>query len=375
MSATPITHDALVDALTIRDLTHPAQGPHAMQLLVDAAVASLGDTSEIHLNRKPPVVPVEENYDRLGYPADAIARDSRYSRYVSDAYMLRGHTSAGVPSALRHLAAKSDADRVLVALPGICHRRDAIDRLHTGSPHQLDLWRLQRNRRRLDSGDLAELVDTVFAALLPGRTWQWTPAQHPYTLEGHQIDVIEDGQLVEVAECGLAAPAVLAMAGLDTRRWSGLALGIGLDRVLMLRKGIPDIRLLRSTDPRITAQMLDLSPYRSVSDLPPARRDLSVAVSRGSDAETLGDRVRDALGGDANLVEEVAVLAITPYGDVPAAARKRLGMMHGQDNVLLRVVLRPMDRTMTADEANSLRDRIYDALHEGERSSVDQLTA
>jgi phenylalanyl-tRNA synthetase alpha chain len=221
MSATPITHDALVDALTIRDLTHPAQGPHAMQLLVDAAVASLGDTSEIHLNRKPPVVPVEENYDRLGYPADAIARDSRYSRYVSDAYMLRGHTSAGVPSALRHLAAKSDADRVLVALPGICHRRDAIDRLHTGSPHQLDLWRLQRNRRRLDSGDLAELVDTVFAALLPGRTWQWTPAQHPYTLEGHQIDVIEDGQLVEVAECGLAAPAVLAMAGLDTRRWRG----------------------------------------------------------------------------------------------------------------------------------------------------------
>ncbi len=76
--------------------------------------------------------------------------------------MLRGHTSAGIPSALRRIAAKSAADDVLVALPGICHRRDAIDRLHTGSPHQLDLWRLQRDKRRLEPDDLAQMVDTVF---------------------------------------------------------------------------------------------------------------------------------------------------------------------------------------------------------------------
>jgi phenylalanyl-tRNA synthetase alpha chain len=369
MSAIPITLDALVDAMTIRDLTDPTQGPHAMQLLVDAAVASLGAQPELHLSRTSPVVPVEENYDRLGYATDAIARDSRYTRYVSDTHMLRGHTSAGIPSALRRIAANPDADDVLLALPGICHRRDAIDRLHTGSPHQLDLWRLRRDAPRLDVSDLAHMVDAVLAALLPGKPWRWTPAQHPYTLEGRQIDVIDNGEtLIEVAECGLAAPTVLAMAGLDADQWSGLALGIGLDRVLMLRKGIPDIRLIRSTDPRITAQMLDLSPYRSVSDLPPARRDLSVAATGGSDAETLGDRVRDALGSEANLVEEVAVLSTTPYDDVPTAARERLGMRPGQDNILLRVVLRPMDRTMTADEANALRDRIYDALHDGGRT-------
>ena len=154
------------------------------------------------------------------------------------------------------------------------------------------------------------------------------------------------------------------------RHWSGLALGIGLDRILMLRKGIPDIRLLRSADPRISSQMLDLSPYRPVSDLPPARRDLSIAVTAGADAETLGDRVREALGGDAELVEEVAILTITPHDDVPAAARERLGMRPGQDNVLLRVVLRPTDRTMTADEANAMRDRIYAALHEGTETAA-----
>jgi phenylalanyl-tRNA synthetase alpha chain len=365
MSPISMTVDALVDALTIRDLTDPAQGPHALQILVDNAVTSISDETQIHLTRAIPVVPIEDNYDRLGYAPDAIARDARYTRYVSDSCVLRGHTSAGVPPALRRIAAQPDVDDVLVVLPGICHRRDAIDRLHTGSPHQLDLWRLHRGDRRLDTTDLARMVDTVLSALLPGRTWQWIPARHPYTLDGRQIDVVDDGHLVEVAECGLAHPSVLDLAGLNSQQWSGLALGIGLDRVLMLRKGIPDIRLLRSTDSRVAGQMLDLSAYRPVSDLPPARRDLSVAVTRGSDAETLGDRVRDALGEEANLVEEVAVVAITPYHDVPNAARKRLGMQAGQENVLLRVVLRPTDRTLTADEANALRDRIYAALHEG----------
>jgi len=366
MSAVSITLDALVEALSIRDLTDPAQGPHAMQILVDAAVGSLStETTQLQLTRSHPVVPVDDNYDRLGYPADAIARDARYTRYVSDVCVLRGHTSAGVPPMLRRLAVSSDADDVLVALPGICHRRDVIDRLHTGSPHQLDLWRLRRAARRLDSTDLRRMVDTVLTTVLPGRTWQWTRASHPYTLEGRQIDVVEGGQLVEVGECGLAAPDVLATAGLDPEQWSGLALGIGLDRILMLRKGIPDIRLLRATDPRITAQMLDLAAYQPVSDLPPARRDLSLTVGAGADAETLGDRIRVALGPDAELVEEVAVLATTPYDDVPGVARERLGMLPGQQNVLLRVVLRPMNRTLTAEEANVLRDRIYAALHEG----------
>ena len=203
-------------------------------------------------------------------------------------------TSAGVPPTLRRLAtANPSSDDVLVALPGICHRRDVIDRLHTGTPHQLDLWRLQRGGRRLDSGDLERMVDDVVTALLPGRTWRWTSTSHPYTREGRQVDVVDDDQLVEVAECGLAAPHVLAAAGMEPRDWSGLALGIGLDRILMLRKGIPDIRLLRSGDPRISSQMLDLSPYRPVSDLPPA----GATCRSPSRREPCGNLGRSGSGG------------------------------------------------------------------------------
>jgi phenylalanyl-tRNA synthetase alpha chain len=367
MSTTPVSTDVLVAALSTRDLTDPAQGPHALQILVEEAVRALAlDGVQVRLERSRPVVPVQDNYDLLGCAPDAVARDARYTRYVSDTCVLRSHTSAGIPSALRRLAADADAPSdVLLVLPGICHRRDAIDRLHTGTPHQLDLWLLRRGGRRLDRTDLADMVSRLLAAVLPGRHWRWTAAEHPYTVGGRQIDVIDAGRPVEVAECGLAAPHVLRNAGVDAERWSGLALGMGLDRVLMLRTGVPDIRLLRSADRRVSTQMLDLTPYRPVSDLPPVRRDLSVAVAAGADAETLGDRVRETLGPDADLVEEVTVLSTTPYAALPGPARDRLGIRPGQDNVLLRVVLRATDRTLTAGEANAVRDRIYGALDEG----------
>ena len=368
MSVTSLATNALVAALSVRDLTDPTQGPHALQLLVDDAVGSLSAAwpSQVRLIRSGPVVAVADNYDRLGYGPDAVARGVRYTRYVSDDCMLRSHTSAGVPPALRRLAADPELpDDVLIALPGICHRRDAIDRLHTGTPHQLDLWRVRRDGRRLDHTDLSGMVGVLLDTLVPGRHWRWNVARHPYTVDGREVEVIEGDHPVEIAECGLAAPHVLAGAGLDPDRWSGLALGMGMERVLMLRKGIPDIRLLRSADPRVAAQMLDLSLYRPMSTLPPARRDLSVAVDASADAETLGDRVRDALGADAELVEEVAVHSTTLYDDLPRAARERLGIRPGQHNVLLRIVLRAADRTLTAAEVNTLRDRLYHALHEG----------
>jgi phenylalanyl-tRNA synthetase alpha chain len=135
----------------------------------------------------------------------------------------------------------------------------------------------------------------------------------------------------------------------------------------MLRKGIPDIRPLRSADPRVAGQMLDLAPYRPVSAMPAVRRDLSVAVDAGTDGEILGDRIRDALGADAGAVEDVAILSSTAYQDLPEAAAVRLGARAGQHNLLVRVVLRHLERTLTDEEANSLRDRIYAAIHQGSR--------
>jgi phenylalanyl-tRNA synthetase alpha chain len=261
-----LSPESLADALRIRDLTDPREGPHALQLLVDAAVNALADAwrCEVRISRSRPIVSIEDNYERLRYSADAVTRDARYTRYVSETCVLRSHTSAMIPPALRELAANPVGD-VILACPGLVYRRDSIDRIHSATPHQLDLWRVIQNGDRQDDTDLHAMVDLVLSATLPGRAWRWTPAEHPYTTGGRQIDVLHDGDWVEVGECGLAAETVLADASLDVARASGLALGIGLDRILMIRKELPDIRLLRSTDPRVSDQLGDLSRWHPVS--------------------------------------------------------------------------------------------------------------
>jgi phenylalanyl-tRNA synthetase alpha chain len=348
--------------LGMRDLSEPAEGPHAIQILIDRAAEKLSRAwnCEVRWCRGPRVVPVADNYDRLGYVAEAITRDTRYTRYVDARHMLRSHSSAMIPPALRRLA-RQPGDDVLLACPGIVYRRDAIDWQHTGTPHQLDLWRI--TRRAVRGTDMDQMITVLLGALTPGLPHRQEPRTHPYTLHGRQVDVYHDGRWVEVGECGLAHPDVLAAAGLAGR--SGLALGMGLDRLLMLAKSIPDIRLLRSGDPRIARQMLDLARYQHASSMPAITRDLSVAVSADDDEETLGDRVRDTFGRDASCVEEVRVLSATAYRQLPASAIGRLGAKPGQKNLLVRVVLRDLDKTLTNQAANALRDRIYRALHQG----------
>jgi phenylalanyl-tRNA synthetase alpha chain len=364
-----LTTEQLTRDLALRDLTDPAAGPHAIQSLVglaaDALVAAWACPTRP--GPGPRIVPIADNYDNLGFTAGAASRDARYTRYIDAERMLRSHSSAMVPPALRALAADG-LDDVLLVCPGIVYRRDAIDRLHTGTPHQLDLWRV--SRRPLTNADMDEMIDLLLDALAPGRRWRAEPRIHPYTVDGRQVDVRDGHAWVEVWECGLAHPDVLARAGLAG--WHGLALGLGLDRLLMLRKHIADIRLLRSADPRVAGQMIDLAPYRAVSAMPAVVRDLSVAVDADDDVERLGDRVRDALGADAAAVEEVAVLSETAYNELPASAVARMGMHRRHKNVLVRVVLRHLERTLTDRDANALRDRIYTALHAG---GAQELTA
>ena len=364
MSPSVLTPEALARALALRDLTDPSHGRHAMQDLlgeVTAALAALWRCNVL-VERGSPVVSVADNYDRLHYPPDGAARDARYTRYVDGGSLLRTQTSALVPPLLRRLAAAPPPD-VLLVCPGLVYRRDVIDRIHIGEPHQVDLWRI-RLGPPLQARDLAEMIDTVAAAAAPGRAVQTSPATHPYTLDGRQIDVAQGNGTVEIGECGLALPALLRESGLPENA-SGLAMGLGLDRLVMLRKRLDDIRLLRAADPRIAGQMLDLEPYWPVSSQPPIRRDLSVAVAVEVTAEELGDRVRVALAERAGDVEAVEVLGETPVESLPGPAAARLGIRLGQKNVLVRVVLRSPERTLTDAEANQLRDAVFAALHEG----------
>lgn len=369
MSVQTLTSAQLEKSLSIRDLSDPGGGKHAIQLLISEAHEALskywGNTRLLY--RCPPVVSVAQNYDDLGYPKEGAARAERYSRYLAKGLLLRTQASAAIPVLLRALALDPPGDLLLVC-PAMVYRRDVIDRIHVAEPHHLDLWRIRRGHCTVD--DLNEMIGLVVSSLLPNRQWRTLDTSHPYTQAGQQIEVLEGSVWIEIGECGIADPALLNRCGLDSNCNGGLAMGLGLDRLLMLRKGIPDIRLLRSEDARVKDQMLDLEPYKPVSPMPQITRDLSVAVERYTDSEILGDSIRAALGDEADLIEQVAIKTETTWAELPAGARDRMGMGADQKNLLLRLIVRHPTKTLTRGQANALRDRVYLAIHRGSRHEL-----
>ena len=169
---------------------------------------------------------------------------------------------------------------------------------------------------------------------------------------------------IEVLECGEIHPWLLNESHLPSQRWSGLAMGIGLDRLVMLIKQIDDIRLLRSSDPRVARQMLTLEPYEPVSNQPATHRDMSICVA-DPDMELLGDRIRNVLGERGGWVENVELIQASDHASVPEKARERLGMSLDQHNLLIRVTLRSLDGSITKEDANRAYDLVYAELHEG----------
>jgi phenylalanyl-tRNA synthetase alpha chain len=307
--------------------------------------------------RRPPVVPITDNYDRLFYESDAIARSARYSHYIDDIQMLRTHTTAGIPPLLE----ETRSDRLIVC-PGLVYRRDVVDRLHVGEPHQVDLWIARQGRLR--RAHLLEMIAAVVGTALPGQAYRCNETIHPYTMNGLEVEVRIGARWVEVLECGEIHPWLLNESKLPSQKWSGLAMGIGLDRLIMLIKQIDDIRLLRSADPRVARQMLTLDRYVPVSDQPTTHRDLSICVG-DPDMELLGDRVRNVLGERSGWVENVELIQAADYEAVPERARERLGMAPSQHNLLIRVTLRSLDGSISKEDTNRIYDLVYSELHEG----------
>lgn len=114
--------------------------------LVDEIADALVDAATtVRRHHASPVVPVADNYDRLGIEADVTTRDARCTRYLTTDLMLRSHISSMLPGSLDDLAVSGEAD-VTILCPSIVYRRDVIDRHHVGEPHQLDVWRSVRVR-------------------------------------------------------------------------------------------------------------------------------------------------------------------------------------------------------------------------------------
>ncbi|SCZ03137.1 hypothetical protein [Pseudomonas sp. NFACC37-1] len=358
---------ALQQALSVIDLTETHTPVHAVRLMVDEIVEGLirNGWPRARIQTGPRIVSAEENYGLLGYDPAEITLGSEHTRWVSEHSLLRTQTTSQIPAALQLAAQeRKTGEMILLAAPGITFRRDSRDRWHCAEPHQMDVWVLG-DPELSDREHLLRLVGDILGAAVPDKPWVYSDSPHHYTEGGIEVNVLNDGANVEVLECGLIATSLLRRLKIDPRSHGGLALGMGLDRLTMLRKGIPDIRLLRDSNERVQAQMQDLRPWSAVSRLPSISRDISVAVAPGLSEEVLTERMLQAAGDCSGWIEEMQIKGRWVSSELPPQAIERLGLLADQENVLLRVVLRDCSRSITTAEANALYERIQSALHEG----------
>jgi phenylalanyl-tRNA synthetase alpha chain len=194
------------------------------------------------------------NFDALNFGKDHPARTMQDTFYLGDTEtsgtVLRTHTS---PVQVRALLER--ALPVYVVCPGRTFRTDALDATHTPVFHQVEGLAVDRGITMANlKGTLDAFARAMFGA---GSRTRLRPSYFPFTEPSAEVDVWfpekKDGAgWVEWGGCGMVNPNVLRACGIDPDVHSGFAFGMGLERTLQFRNGIPDMRDMVEGDVRFS---------------------------------------------------------------------------------------------------------------------------
>ncbi|AMY70810.1 phenylalanine--tRNA ligase subunit alpha [Frigidibacter mobilis] len=201
------------------------------------------------------------NFDALNIPPEHPARQEHDTFFMARAegddrppHVLRTHTS---PVQIRAMAAQGAPIRVIA--PGRVYRMD-MDQTHTPMFHQVEGLAIDRDISMANlKWVLEEFCRTYFE--VPEVELRFRASHFPFTEPSAEVDIRcswEGGQLkigqgdswMEILGSGMVHPKVLSAAGVDPAEWQGFAFGMGIDRIAMLKYGIPDLRAFFESDLR-----------------------------------------------------------------------------------------------------------------------------
>lgn len=201
----------------------------------------------------PEVESEQFNFDALNFPADHPARSEQDTFYIApedSRQLLRTHTS---PVQVRTLLARELP--VYIVSIGRTFRTDELDATHTPVFHQVEGLAVDRG---LSMAHLRGTLDAFARAEFgPEARTRIRPHFFPFTEPSAEVDVWFVGKKggpgwVEWGGCGMVHPNVLRAAGIDPEEYSGFAFGMGLERTLQFRNGIPDMRDMVEGDVRFS---------------------------------------------------------------------------------------------------------------------------
>ncbi len=187
------------------------------------------------------------NFTALNIPDDHPAKADSDTLWVSDGVLLRTHTS---PVQVRVM--QSQQPPVAVICPGRVYRRDTQDATHSPIFHQVEGLLIDEG---ITLADLKGTLDHVTKRLFgEDRQIRLRSGYFPFTEPSVELDVSWGDGWMEILGAGMVDPNVLEQVGYDSTKVTGFAFGMGIERIAMLRHGIPDIRMLFDNDVRFLSQ-------------------------------------------------------------------------------------------------------------------------
>ncbi|OIO47463.1 MAG: phenylalanine--tRNA ligase subunit alpha [Parcubacteria group bacterium CG1_02_37_51] len=199
------------------------------------------------------------NFEALNIPDDHPARDMQDTFWLTSGEVLKTHTSAMQVRAMEKYGAPLRA-----IFPGRCFRYEATDASHDSTFYQLEGLMIDQNISIANLiAVMKELLKGVFGKEVKVRQ---RPGYFPFVEPGFELDinclicggkgcsVCKQTGWLELLPCGLVHPNVIKAGGLDPEKYNGFAFGLGLTRLVMMKYGIDDIRLLQSGDLRFLKQ-------------------------------------------------------------------------------------------------------------------------
>jgi phenylalanyl-tRNA synthetase alpha chain len=240
------------------DVTMPGHRPrmgreHVLQQAANKIKGILGGMGFVY-EESPELEFVDYNFDALNYPEDHPAMDDQDTFYVDDRHVLRTQTTAlqgrifeRVKPPLRYFTI------------GRNYRNEAVDRTHNHTFHQVDAFMIDEGISMAHlKGTLGAFARAMFGDEVKVR---FRPDFFPFVEPGVDYAIstpkLYNGKWVELGGAGLIHPNILENYGIDPKRWSGFAFGLGVERIPMMAYGVDDLRQFLENDLRFLEQFHD----------------------------------------------------------------------------------------------------------------------
>ncbi|MFA5095379.1 MAG: phenylalanine--tRNA ligase subunit alpha [Candidatus Paceibacterota bacterium] len=214
---------------------------HPLSIIINQAVKIFTDLG-FEVATGPELEDIWHNFDALNVPKDHPAREMQDTFYIKgeEGKVLRTHTSSVQIRYMENLIKSGGKPPFAIVVPGKCFRNEATDATHEMQFYQIEGLMIGED---VNMAHLKGVLSHFYKKILGDDTdLRFRPSFFPFTEPSIEFDLKFNGKWLEMGGAGMVHPNVLKNCGIDPEKYQGFAFGPGLERLMVIKYGMPDIR-------------------------------------------------------------------------------------------------------------------------------------